>query len=124
MEKLPVASHCSSAESYSATSRCYLKIAIAKRCRLHKLIRQRFALALRFSRKTLRLFNQSQSNQQAQDSAVARREEAGEVKRINQSQDSVASFQQKRKRSSSRLESAGAKQLTTYEELQELDVNC
>ncbi|KZV55710.1 hypothetical protein F511_18998 [Dorcoceras hygrometricum] len=29
--------------SYSAISRCYLKI--AKRCRLHKLIRQRFALA-------------------------------------------------------------------------------
>ncbi|KZV28782.1 hypothetical protein F511_06702 [Dorcoceras hygrometricum] len=33
-------------------------------------------------------------------------------------------IQQKRKRSSSRLESAGAKQLTTYEELRELDVNC
>ncbi|KZV30734.1 hypothetical protein F511_39514 [Dorcoceras hygrometricum] len=30
--------------SYSAISRCYLKI--AKRCRLHKLIRQRFALAI------------------------------------------------------------------------------
>ncbi|KZV55075.1 hypothetical protein F511_31671 [Dorcoceras hygrometricum] len=29
------------------TSRCYLEIAIAKRCRLHKLIRQRFALALK-----------------------------------------------------------------------------
>ncbi|KZV34161.1 sphingoid long-chain bases kinase 2, mitochondrial [Dorcoceras hygrometricum] len=28
--------------------RCYLEIAIAKRCRLHKLIRQRFALALKF----------------------------------------------------------------------------
>ncbi|KZV15734.1 hypothetical protein F511_28472 [Dorcoceras hygrometricum] len=26
------------------TSRCYLEIAIAKRCRLHKLIRQRFAI--------------------------------------------------------------------------------
>ncbi|KZV06779.1 hypothetical protein F511_45739 [Dorcoceras hygrometricum] len=35
-----------SVESYSAISRCYLEIAIAKRCRLHKLIRQRFALAL------------------------------------------------------------------------------
>ncbi|KZV46166.1 hypothetical protein F511_21779 [Dorcoceras hygrometricum] len=30
--------------SYSAISRCYLKI--AKRCRLHKLIRQRFAIAI------------------------------------------------------------------------------
>ncbi|KZV50644.1 hypothetical protein F511_15860 [Dorcoceras hygrometricum] len=29
------------------TSKCYLEIAIAKRCRLHKLIRQRFALALK-----------------------------------------------------------------------------
>ncbi|KZV18463.1 hypothetical protein F511_23306 [Dorcoceras hygrometricum] len=33
-------------------------------------------------------------------------------------------IQQKRKISSSRLESAGAKQLTTYEELRKLDVNC
>ncbi|KZT76837.1 hypothetical protein F511_46138 [Dorcoceras hygrometricum] len=55
---------------------------------------------------------------------VARREEAGEVKRFNQSQDSVAIFQQKRERSSSRLNSAGAKQLTNYEESRELDVNC
>ncbi|KZV19803.1 hypothetical protein F511_28989 [Dorcoceras hygrometricum] len=31
--------------SYSAISRCYLKM--AKRCRLHKLIRQRFALAIK-----------------------------------------------------------------------------
>ncbi|KZV44769.1 hypothetical protein F511_36622 [Dorcoceras hygrometricum] len=37
-----------SAESYSAFSRCYLDLAIAKRCRLHKLIRQRFALAMKF----------------------------------------------------------------------------
>ncbi|KZV15911.1 importin subunit alpha [Dorcoceras hygrometricum] len=36
----------------------------------------------------------------------------------------VARNQQKRKRSSSRHESAGAKQLTIYEELRELDVNC
>ncbi|KZV31865.1 hypothetical protein F511_43872 [Dorcoceras hygrometricum] len=33
-------------------------------------------------------------------------------------------IQQKRKISSSRLESAAAKQLTIYEELRELDVNC
>ncbi|KZV21419.1 Calponin-like actin-binding domain containing protein [Dorcoceras hygrometricum] len=33
--------------SYSAINRCYLKI--AKRCRLHKLIRQRFALAIKNS---------------------------------------------------------------------------
>ncbi|KZV48568.1 polyol transporter 5-like [Dorcoceras hygrometricum] len=39
-----------SAVSYSRTSRWYLKLAIAKRCRLDKWIRQRFAFALRFSR--------------------------------------------------------------------------
>ncbi|KZV37674.1 hypothetical protein F511_38989 [Dorcoceras hygrometricum] len=38
LEAYPVA-------SYSAISRCYLEI--AKRCRLHKLIRQRFAHALK-----------------------------------------------------------------------------
>ncbi|KZV22962.1 hypothetical protein F511_38313 [Dorcoceras hygrometricum] len=46
------------------------------------------------------------------------------VARNQQSKDSVAIFQQKRKISSSRLESAEAKQLTIYEELREMDVNC
>ncbi|KZV42564.1 hypothetical protein F511_35804 [Dorcoceras hygrometricum] len=41
-------------------SRCYLKIAIAKRCRLHKLIRQRFALALKIQQEDFALINQSQ----------------------------------------------------------------
>ncbi|KZV55560.1 HLH DNA-binding domain superfamily protein [Dorcoceras hygrometricum] len=36
-----------SAESYSATSSWYLKLAIAKRCRLDKWIRQHFAFALK-----------------------------------------------------------------------------
>ncbi|KZV23745.1 hypothetical protein F511_33753 [Dorcoceras hygrometricum] len=43
-----------SAVRYSTTSRWYLKLAIAKRCRLDKWIRQRFAFALRFSRCSLR----------------------------------------------------------------------
>ncbi|KZV21425.1 glycerol-3-phosphate acyltransferase 1-like [Dorcoceras hygrometricum] len=47
-----------SAVSYSTTSRWYLKLAIAKRCRLDKWIRQRFAFALRFSRWILRWKNQ------------------------------------------------------------------
>ncbi|KZV36832.1 hypothetical protein F511_03556 [Dorcoceras hygrometricum] len=38
----------------ASTSRGNLELAIAKRCRLHKLIRQRFAFALRFSRCSLR----------------------------------------------------------------------
>ncbi|KZV41601.1 hypothetical protein F511_15370 [Dorcoceras hygrometricum] len=80
-------------------SRSYLEIGRAKRCRLHKLIRQRFAIALKIQREDFALL-------------------------FHQSKDSVARFQQKRKRSSSRHESAGAKQLTIYEELRELDVNC
>ncbi|KZV54074.1 nuclear-pore anchor [Dorcoceras hygrometricum] len=40
----------SNVASYSTTSRWYLTLAIAKRCRLDKWIRQRFAFALRFSR--------------------------------------------------------------------------
>ncbi|KZV29807.1 hypothetical protein F511_22581 [Dorcoceras hygrometricum] len=37
------------------TSRCYLEIAIAKRCRFHKLIRQRFALALKIQQEDFAL---------------------------------------------------------------------
>ncbi|KZV23435.1 hypothetical protein F511_42022 [Dorcoceras hygrometricum] len=40
--------------SYSAISRCDLKI--AKRCRLHKLIRQRFAIALKIQQQDFALF--------------------------------------------------------------------
>ncbi|KZV40760.1 hypothetical protein F511_30323 [Dorcoceras hygrometricum] len=36
-------------------SRCYLELAIAKRCRLHKLIRQRFALALKIQQEDFAL---------------------------------------------------------------------
>ncbi|KZV36304.1 hypothetical protein F511_21417 [Dorcoceras hygrometricum] len=46
-----------SAVSYSTTSQWYLKLAIAKRCRLDKWIRQRFAFALRFSRWILRCYS-------------------------------------------------------------------
>ncbi|KZV41898.1 hypothetical protein F511_21343 [Dorcoceras hygrometricum] len=94
-------------------SRRYLKIAIAKRCRLHELIRQRFAVALKIQQEDFALmFNQQ-----------ARRISSRKKRRSRQSEEiqPVARFsrkiQQKRKRSSSRLESAGAKQLTTYEEL-------
>ncbi|KZV06841.1 hypothetical protein F511_45678 [Dorcoceras hygrometricum] len=36
-------------------SRCYPKIAIAKRCRLHKLIRQRFAIAIKIQQEEFAL---------------------------------------------------------------------
>ncbi|KZV39353.1 hypothetical protein F511_32782 [Dorcoceras hygrometricum] len=46
--------------SYSAFSRCYLELAMAKRCRLHKLIRQRFALAIKIQQEDFALlFQQS-----------------------------------------------------------------
>ncbi|KZV26833.1 hypothetical protein F511_44820 [Dorcoceras hygrometricum] len=50
-------------ESVSSSDyKCYLKIAIAKRCRLHKLIRQRFALALKIQQEDFALiFQQSQA---------------------------------------------------------------
>ncbi|KZV30522.1 hypothetical protein F511_16766 [Dorcoceras hygrometricum] len=40
------------------TSRFYLEIAISKRCRLHKLIRQRFALALKIQQEDFALIIQ------------------------------------------------------------------
>ncbi|KZV54809.1 hypothetical protein F511_04431 [Dorcoceras hygrometricum] len=80
-----------------------LELAIAKRCRLHKWIRQRFALALKIQQEDVAMEIISRH----EDSAVAR---------------FSRKIQQKRNISSSRLESAAAKQLTIYEELQELDV--
>ncbi|KZV20753.1 ABC transporter G family member 28-like [Dorcoceras hygrometricum] len=41
------------------TSRCYLELAIAKRCRLHKLIRQRFALAIKIQQMLFALITSS-----------------------------------------------------------------
>ncbi|KZV22870.1 hypothetical protein F511_18504 [Dorcoceras hygrometricum] len=52
--------------SYSAISRCYLKIAIAKRCRLYKLIRQRFALALKIQQEDFALIFQQSKLQKIQ----------------------------------------------------------
>ncbi|KZV16413.1 protein POLAR LOCALIZATION DURING ASYMMETRIC DIVISION AND REDISTRIBUTION-like [Dorcoceras hygrometricum] len=50
-------------------SRCYLEIAIAKRCRLHKLIRQRFALALKIQQMlfTMRKFSRDFSQEKPAD---------------------------------------------------------
>ncbi|KZV24036.1 NAC transcription factor NAM-1-like [Dorcoceras hygrometricum] len=44
---------------YPVASRCYLEIAIAKRCRLHKLIRQRFALAIKIQQEDFALLSSS-----------------------------------------------------------------
>ncbi|KZV32686.1 hypothetical protein F511_26699 [Dorcoceras hygrometricum] len=109
-----------------------LELAIAKRCRLHKLIRQRFAVALKIQQEDFALmFNQqAQRNQQVATAlpVVVKSSRLKRRSRRSEEMQPVARFsrkiQQKRKISSSRLESAGAKQLTTYEELRELDVNC
>ncbi|KZV30249.1 cyclic nucleotide-gated ion channel 1-like [Dorcoceras hygrometricum] len=102
------------ATSYGNSAGCYLELAMAKRCRLHKLVRQRFDFA--------HIIQQDGSYNDEFSRMIfakrfSRREESA-VARFSRK------IQQKRKRSSSRLESAGAKQLTTYEELRELDVNC
>ncbi|KZV19758.1 arsenite-antimonite efflux family [Dorcoceras hygrometricum] len=88
-----------------------LELAIAKRCRLHKLVRQRFDFA--------HIIQQDGSYNDEFSRMIF-------AKRFSRHEDSAVArfsrkFQQKRKRSSSRLESAGAKQLTTYEELRELN---
>ncbi|KZV41341.1 hypothetical protein F511_37670 [Dorcoceras hygrometricum] len=47
-------------------SRCYLELAIAKRCRLHKLIRQRFALAIKIQQEDFALLFQQTKLQKIQ----------------------------------------------------------
>ncbi|KZV51987.1 phosphatidylinositol 4-phosphate 5-kinase 9-like [Dorcoceras hygrometricum] len=69
-------------------SRCYLEIAIAKRCRLHKLIRQRFALALKIQQEDFALiFQQSKLQwiqsqrkdiQSQEDKSIIVEEDSGE----------------------------------------------
>ncbi|KZV07077.1 MATH domain-containing protein-like [Dorcoceras hygrometricum] len=56
------------------TSRCYLEIAIAKRCRLHKLIRQRFALALKIQQEDFAMEMTSSRKIPAGSYSTSRRE--------------------------------------------------
>ncbi|KZV38194.1 hypothetical protein F511_14391 [Dorcoceras hygrometricum] len=72
LEAYPVA-------SYSAISRCYLEI--AKRCRLHKLIRQRFALALIIQQEDFALLFQQTKLQciQSQRKASSRKNQQKDV---------------------------------------------
>ncbi|KZV34155.1 DNA-directed RNA polymerase 3, chloroplastic [Dorcoceras hygrometricum] len=82
------------------TGRCYLEIAIAKRCRLHKLIRQCFALTLKIQQEDFALISSSRKIP------------------------AVSSHRKSRRKTSSRSDEPAAKQLTIYEELSKLDVNC
>ncbi|KZV14088.1 elongator complex protein 1-like [Dorcoceras hygrometricum] len=103
--------------SYNAISRCYLKI--AKRCRLHKLIRQRFALALKIQQEDFALLFQQTKLQWIQ----SQRKDI-QTQLMNQSQATAASsharIEEGAKRNS-RGDTSAAKQLTTYSKM---FVNC
>ncbi|KZV42852.1 hypothetical protein F511_13605 [Dorcoceras hygrometricum] len=138
-------------------SRWYLEIAIEKRCRLHKLIRQRFALAIKIQQMLFALRSSSRKipagsiclipagQPDASDSvfpveslyepAVAMNTVASFAYPVASSTHPVASFGSRRKKRrsseawqtdsrSSRSDEPIAKQLTTYEEISKLDVNC
>ncbi|KZV26000.1 hypothetical protein F511_23011 [Dorcoceras hygrometricum] len=133
--------------SYSATSRCYLEIAIAKRCRLHKLIRQRFALAIKIQQETFALiisadeatmdsvatqrYPDAIDEPDASNSSIQSRAYLNQLLLYIQSRATVSSrkkiqaqrIEEVAKRSS-RGDNSAAKQLTTYEEISKLDVNC
>ncbi|KZV17495.1 hypothetical protein F511_10882 [Dorcoceras hygrometricum] len=121
------------------TSRCYLEIAIAKRCRLHKLIRQRFALALKIQQMLLALITSRKIQSRATVDPVARfiqstrydgssRElqyyassckdpdarKADVAKHCNQAQ-SIQSTKISAEDEFSRCDKSAAKQLTIYE---------
>ncbi|KZV56959.1 hypothetical protein F511_14967 [Dorcoceras hygrometricum] len=104
-----------SADSYSVSSRCYLEIAIAKRCRLHKLIRQRFALAIKIQQMlfAMRKFSRDFSQEKPAVASYSIQSQEFQTQRIEE----VA-------KRSSRSDKSAAKQLTTYEELSKMNVNC
>ncbi|KZV41260.1 hypothetical protein F511_41487 [Dorcoceras hygrometricum] len=132
----------SAVASYSAISRCYLKIVIAKRCRLHKFIRQRFALALKIQQEDFALFISAVeatvdpvatqrfpvavfwSNQTQEDESIVVEEDSGEAfdqpdasnSSIHvQSQEIQAQRIEEVAKRSSRSVKSAAKQLTIYE---------
>ncbi|KZV42694.1 hypothetical protein F511_32490 [Dorcoceras hygrometricum] len=133
-------------QSQLFTSRWYLEIAIAKRCSLHKLIRQRFALALKIQQMLFALITSRKIQSRATVDPVARfiqstrydgssRElqyyassrkdprKADVAKHCNQAQ-SIQSIKISVEDEFSRSDKPAAKQLTIYEELSKLDVNC
>ncbi|KZV41868.1 hypothetical protein F511_16812 [Dorcoceras hygrometricum] len=91
------------------TSRCYLELAIAKRCRLHKLIRKRFAIALKIQQEDFALITsrkiqsrtsvlriQSLGNPVASYSGSSRKIHSVNKKRWIQSRTSVLCIQSQR----------------------------
>ncbi|KZV42415.1 lysM domain-containing GPI-anchored protein 2 [Dorcoceras hygrometricum] len=94
--------------SRCATRICYLEIEIEKRCRLHKLIRQRFALALKIQQMLFALITSSCKIPAGSYSTSSRKIISRSAKIQTQRKNSAEA------QSSSRHESA-AKQLTIYE---------
>ncbi|KZV45266.1 hypothetical protein F511_16849 [Dorcoceras hygrometricum] len=98
------------------TSRCYSEIAIAKRCRLHKLIRQRFALELKIQQEDFALITSRKI--QSRKLCISSRKlyvSSRKLKHRDARKEEVAKRGNRRKISSHSDEPA-AKQLTIYEE--------
>ncbi|KZV48135.1 hypothetical protein F511_20774 [Dorcoceras hygrometricum] len=116
------------------TSRCYLEIEIAKRCRLHKLIRQRFALALKIQQMLFALINQSQDTSwkhMFNTSWTTRRKQlqhpvTQEKKKQAKYRDATRRKVSSRRRSQQKMNSTVEEYISSeaVDDLQELDVNC
>ncbi|KZV17502.1 hypothetical protein F511_41297 [Dorcoceras hygrometricum] len=107
---------------------CYLEIAIAKRCRLHKLIRQRFALALKIQQMLFAMKIISSRELQCYCISSRLATQTQEKKKQAKCRDSTSHklYESSRQRFQQKMNSvvSAAKQLTIYEELSKLDVNC
>ncbi|KZT76478.1 hypothetical protein F511_46498 [Dorcoceras hygrometricum] len=104
------------------------EIAIAKRCRLHKLIRQRFALALKIQQMlfAMRKFSRdfSQEKPAGSNSIQSRSIIYQLLLRIQSQEIQAQRIEESAEAFSSRRKEQAAKQLTTYEEISKMDVNC
>ncbi|KZV47873.1 dystroglycan-like [Dorcoceras hygrometricum] len=100
-------------------SRCYLKLSFTKRCRSNKIERQRFAFAKKISRWLCDDGIMKRNQQDGLCDDMTSRELQWFV---TQTQHKVS--RRNVMKISSRSEEPAAKQLTIYEELSKLDVNC
>ncbi|KZV19875.1 poly [Dorcoceras hygrometricum] len=128
-------------------NRCYLEIEIAKRCRLHKLIRQRFAIAIKIQQEDFALiisadeatmdsvamqrYPDAIDEQDASNSSIQSRAYLNQLLLINQSQALhiqstwfPGAKNHRRSKAQQLKNESAAKQLTTYEELSKMNVNC
>ncbi|KZV49537.1 hypothetical protein F511_28340 [Dorcoceras hygrometricum] len=111
-------------QSQATVHQQMLFIAIAKRCRLHKLIRQRFALALKIQQEDFALIFQQSKLQwiqsQRKDIQSQCFEHPSRATVSSRKKIQAQRIEEVAKRSS-RGDNSAAKQLTTYEEISKLD---